>query len=256
MEDSASLIGFYERAYSLQGPEADRYARWRSLGAIGKAEHVIELCGQAAVAPSSTLDVGCGDGALLAELGMRGFGGRLAGMEISEPAAAIARDRVAEAQIGLFDGERLPLEDRSHELGILSHVLEHVPAPAALLAEVARVCRTVVFEVPLEANWSARRPAKRHHAEEIGHLQRLGRREARLLAADAGLEVVAELQDPLPLSVHRFFADDSRARAMATAKWAVRAGADRLAPPLARRMFTVHYACLLVPRGAYHPPGV
>jgi hypothetical protein len=131
-----------------------------------------------------------------------------------------------------------------------------VPAPAALLAEVARVCRTVVFEVPLEANWSARRPAKRHRAEEIGHLQRLGRREARLLAADAGLEVVAQLQDPLPLSVHRFFADDSRARAMATAKWAVRAGADRLAPPLARRVFTVHYACLLAPRGACRPPGV
>ena len=256
MEDSASLIGFYERAYSLRGPEADKYARWRSLSALGKADHVIELSRRAGLAPGSTLDVGCGDGSLLAELGGRGFGGRLAGMEISEPAVAIARDRVAEAQISLFDGERLPLEDRSHELGILSHVLEHVPAPAALLAEVARVCRTVVFEVPLEANWSARRPAKRHHAEEIGHLQRLGRREARQIAADAGLDLVAELQDPLPLSVHRFFAGDRRARVTATAKWGVRAGADRLAPPLARRLFTVHYACLLVPRGVYRPPGV
>lgn len=244
MEDSASLIGFYERAYSLQGPEADRYARWRSLGAIGKAEHVIELCGQAAVAPSSTLDVGCGDGALLAELGTRGFGGRLAGMEISEPAAAIARDRVAEAQIGLFDGERLPLEDRSHELGILSHVLEHVPAPAALLAEVARVCRTVVFEVPLEANWSARRPAKRVHAAEIGHLQRLDRAAARRIATAAGLTVAEELQDPLPLSVHRFFATGAAAHGRAGAKWAGRTALDRLAPALARRAFTVHYACL------------
>jgi hypothetical protein len=133
-------------------------------------------------------------------------------------------------------------------------VLEHVPVPAALLAEVGRVCRTVIFEVPLEANWSARRPGKRAHAEEIGHLQRLSRGAARGIAADAGLQLVAELQDPLPLAVHRFFAEHRRARAAATAKWALRAGANRLAPPLARRLFTVHYACLLVPAGVSRAP--
>lgn len=250
MEDSAGLIGFYEQAYSLAGPEADRYARWRSLSAIGKADHVIELCQRAGIEPASTLDVGCGDGALLAELRARGFGGRLAGFEISEPAAAIARSGVPDAEIALFDGERLPLPDGAYELGILSHVLEHVPRPAALLAEVARVCAAVVFEVPLEANWSARRPAKRRHAAEIGHLQRLGRTQARAIAAGAGLTVVAELQDPLPLAVHRFFAEQGVDGARATAKWGLRAGLDRLAPALARRVFTVHYACLCRRPGA------
>jgi hypothetical protein len=129
-------------------------------------------------------------------------------------------------------------------------VLEHVPRPAALLAEVARVCAAVVFEVPLEANWSARRPAKRRHAAEIGHLQRLGRDQARAIAADAGLTVVAELQDPLPLAVHRFFAEQGVDGARATAKWGLRAGLDRLAPALARRVFTVHYACLCRRPGA------
>ena len=246
-EDSASLIGFYERAYSLEGPEADRYAQWRALSAVGKAEHVIELCRRGGTAPGSTLDVGCGDGALLAELSRRGFGGRLGGMEISEPAAAIARSGVGAAEIGLFDGATLPLGDRAYELGILSHVLEHVPEPAALLAEVSRVCGSVCFEVPLEANWSARRPSKRVHAEEIGHLQRLGRSDARAIAAAAGLDVVAELQDPLPPAVHRFFAASRAERVAASGKWAVRAATDRLAPGLARRLFTVHYACLCRP---------
>jgi SAM-dependent methyltransferase len=246
VEDSATLVGFYERAYSLDGSRAAVYARWRALSAVGKSEHVIALCRAAGLEPASTLDVGCGDGALLRELDRAGFGGRLGGMEISAPAAEIARRDGPGASIGLFDGERLPLPDGAYELGVLSHVLEHVPDPTALLAEVARVCRAVVFEVPLEANLSALRRAKREHAVEIGHLQRLGRASARQIARGAGLCVAAELQDPLPLEVHRFFAAPGRARSMATAKWLTRAGLSRLAPPLARRLFTVHYACLCV----------
>ena len=249
MEDSAELIGFYERAYSHRGPEADTYARWRALSAVGKAEHVIELCRGAKVEPASTLDVGCGDGALLAELARRGFGGTLAGIEVSEPAAEIARRALPGVEIGTFDGVHLPVEGR-YGLGILSHVLEHVPDPPALLSEVKRVCGAVFFEVPLEENLSARRSSKREHAEEIGHLHRLSREDARAIARDAGLVVTAELQDPLPLAVHRFFADGASARAAATAKWALRAGTDRVAPSLARRAFTLHYAALCLPRAA------
>lgn len=251
MEDSSDLIGFYERAYSHQGPQADTYARWRALGAVGKADHVVALCRAAAETPGSTLDVGCGDGALLAELARRGFGGRRAGVEIAEPAAAIAREALgAAAEIGLFDGSRLPFGDGEFELGVLSHVLEHVPDPAALLAETARVCRTVVFEVPLEANRSAARPAKRAHAAEIGHLHTLSRRDARAIASRAGLRIAAELEDPLPRAAHVFFASGRRGRATGTLKWAVRAGSARLAPPLARRLFTFHYAALCRPPGA------
>ena len=83
MEDSDPLIAFYERAYSARGAEAELYGGWRTLSAIGKAEHVIELCRREGIEPSSTLDVGCGDGALMEQLHACGFGGRLAGMEIS-----------------------------------------------------------------------------------------------------------------------------------------------------------------------------
>src|SRR5258708_28120884 len=65
------LVGFYDEAYSHRGPEAQLYARWRALGARGKADHVIDLCSRGGVEPASTLEVGCGDGALLAELARR-----------------------------------------------------------------------------------------------------------------------------------------------------------------------------------------
>jgi SAM-dependent methyltransferase len=247
VEDSATLKRFYEDAYTRDPREAQTYARWRALGALGKADHVIGLCSLAGLAPASTLEVGCGDGALLCELHARGFGGTLAGLEITEAAVAIAAARPQIESVRLYDGVHVPAADGAYELGILSHVLEHVPDPPALLCEVARACRAVVVEVPLEANLSARRTGKREHAAEVGHLQRLDREAARAIVAAAGLRLVAELEDPLPLAVHRFFASGPAGHARASAKWAVRAGLHGLAPGLARRLFTVHYACLGLP---------
>jgi len=245
VEDPAtSLVRFYDEGYSKTPAEAERYARWRALGALGKADHVIALCARAGVSPASTLEVGCGDGAVLSELHARGFGGRLAGVEITEAAVAIARAREEIENVELYDGAHLRAGDASYDLGIVSHVLEHVQAPAALLAEVARVCRVVVIEVPLEANFSARRAGKREHAAEVGHLQRLDRGAARAIVAQAGLEIDAELEDALPLAAQTFFATSAAARTRAGLKWALRSGLHRLAPPLALRLFTVHWAAV------------
>jgi SAM-dependent methyltransferase len=250
VNDPAELARFYDAAYSQPPEDSERYSRWRALGALGKADHVLALCALAGLRPASALEVGCGDGALLSELHRRRFAARLAGAEIARPAVAIARARDGIEAVELYDGLHLPFADRAFELGILSHVLEHVPDPPALLAEASRVCGAVIVEVPLEANWSARRSSKRDHAAEVGHLQRLSRAAAREIVAEAGLTIAAELEDPLPLDVHRFFAIGRAARAAASAKWAVRATVHRLAPPLARRAFTLHYACLCLPPAA------
>jgi SAM-dependent methyltransferase len=224
-----------------------RNARWRALGALGKADHVLALCARTGFSSTSTLEIGCGDGALLCELRRRGFGGRLEGVEITRAAVEIARERAEIDRVELYDGAHLPAREGEYGLGILSHVLEHVPDPAALLAEAARVCGAVVMEVPLEANLSARRASRRERSEEVGHLQRLDRAGARAIVARAGLRVAGELEDPLPPAVHVFFATTALAHALGRAKWALRAGLHRLAPGLARRLFTVHYACLCLP---------
>lgn len=255
MDNAAQLVKFYDEAYTSQSPaQAALYARWRALGAIGKADHVLTLCARANLRagghPINTLEIGCGDGALLCELHTRGFGGRLAGVEITQAAVDIARERAQIDSVELYDGSRLPAADGAYELGILSHVLEHVGDPAALLAEAARACDAVVMEVPLEANLSARRTSKREHATEVGHLQRLDRAAAREIVARAGLQIACELEDPLGRAAQTFFATSPRARARATAKWALRSGLHGTAPRLARRLFTIHYACLCLPPGA------
>jgi SAM-dependent methyltransferase len=248
VKDTEQLVRFYDEGYTQTPADAARYASWRALGAVGKADHVLALCARAGLHPTSTLEVGCGDGALLSELHRRGFGGLLAGVEITQAAVEIARTRPEIDSVELYDGLHLPAAEGTYDLGIVSHVLEHVLDPPILLSEIARACRAVVVEVPLEQNISAKRAPKREHADEVGHLQRLSRGDAREIVARAGLRNACELEDPLPLAVHRFLAPDtSSARAKATAKWAVRAGLHRLAPPLARRLYTVHYACLCLP---------
>jgi SAM-dependent methyltransferase len=245
--DGVHLASFYDAAYTSDPREAARWARWRALSAEGKTEHVLALCAAAGLQPKSTLEVGCGDGAVLCELHRRGFGGCLRGVEIAEAAVEIARCRSEIDAVDIYDGECLPMSDGACELGILSHVLEHVLDPAALLAETARVCGGVVVEVPLEDNLSARRPGKRRHAAEVGHLRRLSRRAVHEIVAGAGLRVAGELEDPLPLAVHGFFAETRSARARARVKERLRTALHRLAPGLARRLFTVHYACLCLP---------
>jgi SAM-dependent methyltransferase len=241
------LVAFYDRSYSRDPATSERGARWRALSALGKADHVVTLCRRAGLEPHTVVEIGCGDGALLSELHRRGFAAHLSGFEITEAAAALARQAPGVESAATFDGARLPVPDASYDLGILSHVVEHVPDPVALLAEAARACAAVLVEVPLEQNLSARRASKRAGAAEVGHIQRLDRDAVHAIARRAGLRVVAELDDPLPRSVHRFFAASAAQRARADAKWATRASLAALAPALARRVFTVHHACLCLP---------
>jgi SAM-dependent methyltransferase len=258
-DDPTELVRFYDRGYTMDPTGAQLSARWRALGAVGQADHVTELCARAGIHPNSTLEIDCGDGALLSELSARGFGGRLVGFERSEAALAAAQQRQEIASAELFDGSTLAASDGEYDLGVLSHVLEHVPDPEALLAEAGRACKAVVIEVPLEQNLSAGRDAQHGHEYGHGHgheygqvehttaARRLNRTAARAIVTHAGLRVGAELEDALPLEVHRFFATTPTAQVAALAKWGLRAGMLRFLPDVARELFTVHYACLCLP---------
>jgi SAM-dependent methyltransferase len=237
------LAGFYDSAYARGG---ERHARWRELGARGKADHVEALAGPA----DRVVEVGCGDGALLAELSRRGFGKSLAGFDISEAAIELARGRSIPrvTRLEMFDGHTLPADAGSFDLALLSHVLEHVPEPAPLLRETARVARRVLMEVPLERNVSARRFVSRQRSAEAGHLDALDRDSVRALVESAGLRVERELLDPMPREVHTFFADTPVARARGLAKAALRRGVFAVSESAAERAFTLHYAALCVPR--------
>jgi SAM-dependent methyltransferase len=185
---------------------------------------------------------------LLAQLARRGVGEARHGFDISERAVAYAASRPGVDEAHAFDGHSLPAADAAYDLGILSHVLEHVPDPLPLLCETARACRATIVEVPLEDNLTASRPSAQAGRDAIGHLHRFSRADVAELARAADLRVAADVADPLPLAVHSFFAEARAARARALAKAGARRAVFTIAPRLAERAFTVHYAALCLPR--------
>ena len=155
--------------------------RWRALGARTKAAHARTLSARAGLAPRRVVEIGCGDGSLLLALAEVWRDATFDGFELSPPAIEIARGRgiPRAGRLEAYDGERVPADDGAYDLAVLSHVLEHVPDPAPLLREAARVARRVLVEVPLEDNRSAARPAKRAEAARIGHLHAFNRADVR-----------------------------------------------------------------------------
>ena len=247
----AATREFYEGAYADPRADGRRLGAWRQVSGVGKAERLLRVLSALPGEGVTLLDVGCGDGALLVELSRRRPRWVLTGVEIAPAAAEIARSRTPGFDVRTYDGERLPWPDASFDVGVLSHVLEHVDEPVATLREVARVCRRVAFEVPLERNLAAARRSRRAQAAQIGHLRRMSRRDVRGLITAAGLQLQEEVTGTPSRATLRFFAGDRRARAAADLKWVLQRARHRCVPALAERLFTVHYLALcVVPAGA------
>lgn len=91
-------------------------------------------------ARARVLEIGCGQGLLLAELKKHSFA--VAGIEPSATASEQARQRELNVATGYFPHPALP--DR-FDCVIMSHVLEHVPDPLALLRQVAAITPRLFF---------------------------------------------------------------------------------------------------------------
>jgi SAM-dependent methyltransferase len=83
---------------------------------------------------SRILEIGCGEGILLAELSKLGF--RVEGIEPSESASSRARKKGLSVTTGFFPSVR-PAGD--FDAVIVSHVLEHLPDPVRALEAISTI---------------------------------------------------------------------------------------------------------------------
>jgi SAM-dependent methyltransferase len=105
----------------------------------------LALCDAAGVTEGDTaLDVGCGPGALVAELGRRLGVDRVAGVDPSAPFVAAARLRVPGADIREAKAEELPFGEASFDLVLSQLVVNFTSDPQRALAEMCRVGRRAV----------------------------------------------------------------------------------------------------------------
>jgi methionine biosynthesis protein MetW len=104
---------------------------------------------------SSVLDLGCGDGSLLAvlkeELDIQGYG-----IEIDDAGVlACVQKGVNVVQQNLEDGLRL-IDDNSFDLAVLSQTLQTIHQTAAILRETVRVARQCIVSFPNFGYWPHR----------------------------------------------------------------------------------------------------
>jgi methionine biosynthesis protein MetW len=115
----------------------------------------IEIIARLVPEGSRVLDLGCGDGALLAHLRdarrCRGFG-----IEIDdEKVAACVRRDVKVLQLNLEEGLAL-FEDRSFDVVLQLDTLQHLRNTENMLRETARVGRIGIVSFPNFAHWPNR----------------------------------------------------------------------------------------------------
>lgn len=93
---------------------------------------------------SRVLDVGCGPGAITAELARRFPRAQITGVDMSEARLAAARERFAglpNAEARLGEAADLPFPTKSFDLVYCRFLLEYAVAPQDVVREIVRVCR-------------------------------------------------------------------------------------------------------------------
>src|SRR4029079_17764838 len=87
------------------------------------------------------LDVGCGPGALTAELVARLGAKSVAAVDPSEPFVAATQARHPDADVRRAPAEALPFKDREFDAALAQLVVHFMTDPVAGLREMARVTR-------------------------------------------------------------------------------------------------------------------
>jgi 2-polyprenyl-3-methyl-5-hydroxy-6-metoxy-1,4-benzoquinol methylase len=127
-------------------------------------------------APSSVLDVGCGEGILTARWAQRlppAPAGRIVGIDLEDPklrAEWAARDAPANLDFRPMTVEQLEFTDDEFELVAATEVLEHVEEPRRAVAEMARVAsRWLLVSVPHEPLWRVLNMARGAYVGQWGN---------------------------------------------------------------------------------------
>jgi SAM-dependent methyltransferase len=119
---------------------ADEYDRFMGRYSVPLAPRFAEFAGVAA--GQRLLDVGCGSGALTAELVTRSGAEAVSAVDPSEPLVAAVGVRHAGVQVHRAAAEDLPFEDRLFDAALAQLVVHFMADPVAGLREMVRVTRT------------------------------------------------------------------------------------------------------------------
>jgi 2-polyprenyl-3-methyl-5-hydroxy-6-metoxy-1,4-benzoquinol methylase len=159
-----------------------------------------ELFAQAA--PSTLIDVGCGEG-VLTHKWAQSIEGRVVGLDLDDPLlhAEWEKRRAPNLEYVVMKAENLPFAAGEFEVASAIEVLEHVPDPEHTVAEMARVAsKYLLVSVPREPLWRGLNMARGAYLKQLGntpgHLNHWSKRSFTALLSKHG--TVVEARSPFP----------------------------------------------------------
>lgn len=226
MKSSTAIEELYKNYYD------DEVGRKRAVAARQTVSHITSMVRESPV--KRLLDIGAGDGAVLAELQHSKIAGEYYAYEISDSGLQAIQARQVPQLIWArrFNGYRIEAGDQEFDLGITAHVLEHVEHERAFLRESARVSKLLYVEVPLELTVSITRAIS--YGPSFGHINFYTPETFRNLLVTSGLEIVDSAIFPNSLDYERYEAG----RVTGSLKYLVRSSFLRFAPAIAPRFMT------------------
>lgn len=237
----------------MSGP-AELMDDWLVVGAAEKASSVEYLTKDLGIV--TVLEVGCGTGAILAELVKRGVGHEYAGCEPSPGLFEKARARQYGVDVDLrcMTFEESGFSERQWDLIVLSHVLEHTPDPAGIVGRILGSGRYLVLEVPLEGTWTGGIRARLKWAltkrprtdNAAGHIQFFSAADIHRLVRWSGGRVL-RTRTYFPAAAYRRMR--SEANGLRRLYYAIALVASRvIGSGLTSHLYYGHFAALVAPR--------
>ena len=176
----ADVVAFdkYRSSGAYHWLECDRrYRNWKRYNPAVDARYKLTVEAICNIARHArVLDVGCGDGLLMARLAP--FMNKIVGVETDETAVALARDKLktfTNCEVIHASSYDLPAADNSFDVVVSADVIEHLKEPAEHLRQICRVVRrdgALVLTTPKyrpDRRWDVRHE-KEYRADELESL--------------------------------------------------------------------------------------
>jgi SAM-dependent methyltransferase len=198
------------------GQYLDANQTWHVADSPWKAEQIAEILKANRVVPATVAEIGCGAGAILAELARKPElqAVQFAGYDISPQAIALCSQQKDE-NIRFVCGDMLaPGSDEHFDVLLIIDVVEHVPDYMGFTAQCRRKAHLKVYHIPLEIHISSvLRNTLLRGRQSVGHLHYFTADSALALLRDTGHEIIDYRYTSGALALYRLHPSPMRALA-------------------------------------------